>query len=187
MEIAELPKDAVAPVPRWRGSGFTNGERVMRWRPLVAAVDEEGIERGAIVWLVRYASLPYPYASWLVFGSANENFWLQNLKVVQAVLKQAVSEWQNGVWLLEAGTDRFTAYPDEQVNIGAVIVNDSAEPKRVSVRFAVTSKRDKRRRTGTGKSFMNARKRLKLRRKVQPLSPCHCRRSLWAKTWCRFS
>ncbi|MEZ8218171.1 Beta-galactosidase [Candidatus Fervidibacteria bacterium JGI MDM2 SSWTFF-3-K9] len=151
IKIAELPKDAVAPVPRWRGSGFTNGERVMRWRPLIGAIDEKGVERGAIVWLVRYASLPYPHASWLVFGSAEENFWLQNLKVMQAVLKQAVSEWRNGIWLLEAGTDRFTAYPDEQANIGAVIVNDGAEPKRLSVRFAIVAKRDEGRGTGDGK------------------------------------
>lgn len=142
LKIEDLPNDAVAPVPRWRGLGFTNGERVMRWQPLVVAVDEKGVERGAIVWLIRCASLPYPHASWLVFGSANENFWLRNLKIVQAALKRTVSEWHNGVWLLEAGTDRFTAYPDEQTNIGAVVVNDGAEPKRVSVQFTIVAKRD---------------------------------------------
>jgi hypothetical protein len=152
IKIADLPNDAVAPVPRWRGLGFTNGERAMRWRPLVAAVDERGTERGAIVWLVRYASLPYPHASWLVFGSADESFWLKNLKVVQAALKQVVSDWRNGAWLLEAGTDRFTAHPDEQANIGAVIVNDGAEPKRVSVRFAIALRRGEGRGAGDGET-----------------------------------
>ncbi|MFA0731819.1 MAG: hypothetical protein BKPUNTRY_001359 [Candidatus Fervidibacter sp.] len=130
------PKDAVAPIPRWRGLGFTNGERTMRWMPLTVIADDEGVERGALAWLVRSSLLPYPNASWLVFGSADETFWLQNWRLVQNALQQAVTQWRNGVWMLEAGTDRFTAYVGEQTKLGAVIVND-AEAKEGSVRFAV--------------------------------------------------
>ncbi|MCX7643058.1 MAG: hypothetical protein N2116_04545, partial [Armatimonadetes bacterium] len=130
-------KDAVAPIPRWRGIGFTNGEKVMRWMPLTNVDDGRGIERGALVWLVRCSSLPYPNASWLVFGSADETFWLKNWQVVQTALKRTFNFWSNGVWLLEAGTDKFTAYADERAKVGAVIVNDAEAPKEVSVRFAI--------------------------------------------------
>ncbi len=133
-----LPNDAVAPVPRWRGLGFTNGERATRWTPLTIVADEKGIERGALVWLVRYASLPYPHASWLVFGSADENFWLKNWQVVRTALQRTCNEWRNGVWLLEAGADRFTAYINEQVKIGAVIVNSATTDKEIGIRIAVT-------------------------------------------------
>lgn len=132
-----LPSDSVAPVPRWRGFGFTNGERVVRWQPILTVADDKGVERGALVWLVRCASLPYLHASWLVFGSADETFWLKNRQVVQTALKRTLNEWRNGVWLLEAGTDRFTAYINEQVKIGAVVVNDTETSREVSVRFAV--------------------------------------------------
>ncbi len=130
------PNDAVAPVSRWRGLGFTSGERAMRWTPLTVISDDEGVERGALVWLVRYSSLPYPNASWLVFGSADETFWLQNWQLVQSALRQAIAQWRNGVWLVEAGTDRFTAYVGEQAKFGAVIANDVAE-REVAVRFAI--------------------------------------------------
>ena len=130
------PKDAVAPIPRWRGLGFTNGERTMRWMPLTVIADDKVTERGALIWLVRYSSLPYPHASWLVFGSADETFWLQNWQLVQNALQRTIAQWRNGVWMLEAGTDRFTAYVGEQTKLGAVIVND-AEAKEGSVRFAV--------------------------------------------------
>ncbi|MFN3421270.1 MAG: hypothetical protein ACK40X_06065, partial [Armatimonadota bacterium] len=131
------PNDAVAPVPRWRGLGFTNGERVMRWQPILTVSDDKGVERGALVWLIRCASLPYPHASWLAFGSADETFWLKNRQVVQTALKRTLNEWHNGVWLLEAGTDRFTAYINEQPKIGAVVVNDAETTKEVRVRFTV--------------------------------------------------
>lgn len=130
------PNDAVAPVPRWRGLGFTNGERVVRWQPMLTVADGKGVELGTLVWLIRCASLPYPYASWLVFGSVDETFWLKNWQIVKTALQQAISKWRNGVWLLEAGTDRFTAYINEQPKIGAVVVNDMMT-KEVRARFTV--------------------------------------------------
>jgi len=134
---ASVPKDSVASVPRWRGLGFT-GERVMRWLPLLTAHDENGAERGALAWFVQYNTMPYPKASWLVFGSADETFWLRHLALLRAVLDDVSARWQQGIWLLEAGADRFTAYPDEPLSAGAVVVNDAARPCVVRVHLQLT-------------------------------------------------
>lgn len=127
----------IAPVPRWRGLGFTGGERVGRWIPLLTAHDAQGSERGAIAWLMRHSTMPYPHASWLVFGCNDETFWMRYSQLLQKALQQAVAYWRNSVWLLEAGTDRFTAHPDEQTNVGAVIVNDADAPRSVTVQFTI--------------------------------------------------
>lgn len=137
LTVKEMPSDAVAPVPRWRGIGFTNGERFVRWQPLLMACEGDD-ERGALVWLVRYANLPYPHASWLLFGSANETFWLRQVELVRSALKRALTLWHQSVWLLEGGSDRFTAYPNEPTTLGAVVVNSSSQPQTVSVHFRVT-------------------------------------------------
>ncbi len=132
-----IPNDALAPVPRWRGLGFTNAQRVMRWLPLLMACDKEGVERGALVWQVRSNSLPYPNAAWLVFGSADESFWLRHSTLTQTVLDKVVSQWQQGVWLLEGGADRFIAYDNETFPFSAVVVNSEGLPRTVTVRFVV--------------------------------------------------
>ncbi len=133
----DVPADALAPIPRWRGLGFTNGERAMRWQPLVIACDREETERGALAWLVRVSTLPYPFAAWLVFGSADETFWLRHEDLLRLALKIVISQWQQGVWLLEGGTDRFTTYTGEPLSLYAVVINETSEPKPVRVQFVV--------------------------------------------------
>ena len=131
-----LPSDALAPIARWRGLGFTANARAMRLRTLVAA-EMDGVERGALIWMVQHAAPPYPHAAWLVFGSADETFWLNHWHLAQHALTHALDQWRHGVWLLEAGSDRFTLYPDETAQLGATILSDSETPPQTEIRFTL--------------------------------------------------
>ncbi len=134
-----MPADAVAPAPRWRGLGFTGGERVARWQPLLMAHDRTS-ERGALVWQMRYGSLPFTHATWLVFGSSDESFWLKHANLLRSALRRALTSWSQRVWSLEGGADRFTAYQDEPMTMGAVVVNSGAQSQTVTVRLRVEGK-----------------------------------------------
>lgn len=56
---------------------------------------------------------------------------------MQHALTHALDQWRHGVWLLEAGSDRFTLYPDETALLGATILSDSETPPQTEIRFTL--------------------------------------------------
>ncbi|MCS7253988.1 MAG: beta-galactosidase [Armatimonadota bacterium] len=116
---------AVAPVPRHTGIGFVGG-RPSRYVPLA---------NPPIAWLMLNADLPYARSWWLCFGSADEDLWLtkSSLNLIRRMIERLI----DGIVLIEGGADRFTAYEDEAIKLGATVANLSDNAADIKVRVEV--------------------------------------------------
>jgi hypothetical protein len=113
--------DGVSPIARHEGIGLTE-KRAYRFVPLMWAY-EKGRGRRALAWTLLHFGLPYRGAWWFVVGTSDERFWTENKAALIPFLVETVQRLAQDVFFVEAGVDRFTAYPDEPLHVGARIAN----------------------------------------------------------------
>ena len=107
---------AYAAIERPAGEGFGRGH-LWRWIPLVKAVDASGKDLGSPVTLVLNETLSLPRCAWLSVGTLHSADLAR--PELQAAIGKAVARLASGPLLFEGGTDRFLAYPDEPLTVGA--------------------------------------------------------------------
>jgi hypothetical protein len=111
---------AYGAIERPSGEGFGRGH-VWRWIPLVKAVDAGGKDLGAPVSLVLNETMSLPRCAWLSVGALHSEDLAR--PEMQAVIAKAVERLSSGPLLFEGGADRFLAYPDEEIAVGARVTN----------------------------------------------------------------
>ncbi|MCS6860585.1 MAG: beta-galactosidase [Abditibacteriales bacterium] len=132
------PREGWAPVPRHDGAGG-DGRRPYRLVRLGFSAETERGGKGELIWLVLHHGLPYAGAGWLCVGTTDEDFWARNKGRLIAVLGDALREWfGEGIWLCEAGADRFTAYTGENIPLSARVANFSPFEQEVEVQLRIT-------------------------------------------------
>jgi hypothetical protein len=124
------PQGLFSSFPRPKGQGFT-GANLWRWIPLIAAQDGAGEERGHAAWLMLSAGSPNPGAQCAMITTPWADASTQ--KLVVTVAKRLAQ----GVFLFEAGSDRFTYDAAAQAELGAWIHNGGRQDAATLVRFTV--------------------------------------------------
>lgn len=135
--LTGAPRNGWAPVPRHDGAGGDGRRpyRLVRWG-FTAEMEQGG--KGELIWLVLHHGLPYAGAGWLCIGTTDEEFWARNRGRLVAVLSHVLRGWVGeGIWLCEAGADRFTAYTNEKVSFSARVANFSLFEQEVEVQLRV--------------------------------------------------
>jgi hypothetical protein len=117
--VAKLEFEAMWPLlamhPRPRGVGF-NQDRPWRWEPLLGAYDPADKDyRGALGALLVHVKPPYRGSVWAGFTPIEPGFYRQPL--VRQAIRQVLERMRRGVFLVEAGPERFTN-PVEQPSSG---------------------------------------------------------------------
>ena len=111
---------AYGAIERPQGEGFDR-RRCWRWVPLVHAVDSNRKDVGSPVSLVMSENGPLPRCAWISVGMLRASD-LQRPEVKAAIAK-AIERLSSGPVLFEGGSDRFLAYPDETITVGARAVD----------------------------------------------------------------
>jgi hypothetical protein len=142
--IAE-PGSAIVPgnigyAPNWRAGGIGfDRQRPVRLVRLVDAFDAQQRDRGSIAWLMLGEST-LPGAMWANMGLADPAVLLgdtpQGRALREAFLRLSKA-MTRGTFLLEAGSRQFSYYPEERVDLGAMVLNASRKPRSLAVRLTV--------------------------------------------------
>ncbi len=125
-------EDAYAPVWRERGRGFDR-DRSWRWIPLLEVRDDYGFHRGALVSLT-VGDAVNPDAMWANVGVANAEDAFTSRKLREAVMSTS-DAITRGCFLIEAGAPVFSCKPGETMELGAEVLNASAETRELTVEF----------------------------------------------------
>lgn len=164
-ETMEFPTVATAAscYARPEGKGFERGYK-WRWIPLVRAFDKDGVERGTAAWMLLHQA---PLSEGLAFADAVRRLVGANIASVPVAAEgsvvaactisdpAAIKEMartgffgdmarriSDGVFLSHAGSQEFSYWPDEKVQLGAVAVNHGTQQADVTVRIRVKSDKD---------------------------------------------
>jgi len=137
-----VPRRPRAHHPRPTGKGFGKG-REWRWLPLVEALGKRGEWRGAPAGL--FVDFEGRRArSVRAAVSIDDADWLRS-PAVESIVRATVRRMAAGVFLQEAGCDRFTYRVDEAARVGARVANLGREGVGgISVRFALRRRVDDR-------------------------------------------
>ncbi|HNC23333.1 MAG TPA: hypothetical protein PLU52_03940 [Opitutaceae bacterium] len=126
-----------APLPRSPGLG---SEAVRKWRqiPLAFAVDADGARRGIAAQLLLNQGGEYAGSVWGYLGLSPADVE-RNAAASIALVSAMVRRIQGGLFLVNAGVDRFAVASGESVTLGAFATNLSGSAADAEVRFTVTS------------------------------------------------
>jgi len=122
---------AYGAVERPQGEGFGRGH-CWRYVPLLKAVGADKRDLGSPISLVLSETLSLPRCAWITVGAPRAPD-LERADL-QAAIANAVQRLSAGPLLFEAGADRFLAYPDETITVGAHVVSYAATEAEVAVR-----------------------------------------------------
>lgn len=107
--------------PRPGGGGFNKG-RAWRWIPLLdARAGEHAHWRGSPATLLIQAEGPYKGGAWLSIG-VDEEAWYSEPNAL-ALIGRAAERIREGVFLIDGGADKYTYFEDQEMILGATIVN----------------------------------------------------------------
>jgi len=124
----ELPLPAVirSPHPRPRGGGLGKG-RAWRWIPIVEATTAAGEWRGTPVTVIAHADGPFKGGVWASFGIGDTG-WYKS-KAALGMIRQIAEKMNNGVFMVDGGTNFYTYFEDQQLTLGIRAANLSDEPR----------------------------------------------------------
>ena len=156
-----LPISAVSCYARPEGKGFERGYQ-WRWIPLARAQDREGIERGTPIWMIlnrspldegpafedavrrlrQHRDMPdAPSFDGSVCGACGVQDHQTLRKIAQTGLFGAMARRiHDGLFLAYAGSEQFSYWPGEPVQLGAVVINQGQHAAEVEVRVHVCPK-----------------------------------------------
>jgi len=114
------PKSIRSPQPRPGGGGFAKG-RTWRWIPLIQAEAADGEWRGTPATLTIHAGGPFSGGQWAAFGIAGPE-WYLSPDAISAV-GQIARRMRQGVYIVDGGTDFYTYFADQQVQLGVRVAH----------------------------------------------------------------
>ena len=103
------------------------------------AYDAQGRRRGALVWLM-LGDTSLPGAMWASVGLANPELVVADNDLghaFQEVFVGVAKAMARGTFLLEAGSRQFSYYPEETVDLGALVLNAGRKPRSLAVKITV--------------------------------------------------
>ena len=125
-EELQVPSVIRSPHPRPKGGGFSKG-RDWRWIPLVEARSAKDEWRGTPVTLTAHMSGPYKGGIWASFG-IGDLAWYKTPSALNMI--QSIAEkMHKGIFILDAGTNFYTYFEDQDVRMGFTAANLTNEPK----------------------------------------------------------
>ena len=133
-ERLPVPAAAFSSITRPNGKGF-GFPRKWRWIPLL---DANGSRRGSPFWMLIQRSPPFGGAITAAMA-VNDPAFMKD-EDVTAALVEVARRICNGVFFEEAGSTKFSCWPDETVKLGASIVNTGTKSASTTVRISVTAK-----------------------------------------------
>ncbi len=160
-----VPVSADSCYARPEGKGFERGYQ-WRWIPLARAYDREGIERGTPIWMMMYRpaldegpafqdavrrlrqhrdmpKAPSFAGSVCAVCAIRDHAALQQIARTElfGVMARRIHD---GLFLSYAGSDQFSYWPGEPVELGGAVINQGRQPAEVEVRVRVCPKGDER-------------------------------------------
>jgi hypothetical protein len=162
----KLPTPVVASAcyTRPEGKGFACGYR-WRWIPLARAYDRDGVDRGAAVWMTlfqasqqvkpegfedaaerlfprgfgpdKYEHRALPLDGCVCAACAIDDAAALSEMAKAGMFADVARRIRGGLFLSRAGSQYFSYWPGEKVQLGAVAVNHGSQPAEVRVRVRV--------------------------------------------------
>jgi len=116
-----LPRQIRSPQPRPQGNGFDK-RRDWRWIPLLEATSG-GVNgwRGTPATMLVHAGGRYKGGIWASFGIGDPEWYLH--EEVLTGIGRIARRIRDGLFLIDAGTDRYTYLEGQPVRLGARMVN----------------------------------------------------------------
>ncbi|HOW19014.1 MAG TPA: hypothetical protein PLC79_08255, partial [Phycisphaerae bacterium] len=121
-----VPPGIRSPHPRASGAGFDKG-RAWRFVPLIEARTADGQWRGTPATLLVHADGAFKGGIWASFG-IGDAAWYRS-PVVMKALGQVLRRMRQGVFLVDAGTNFYTYFDDQEIRFGVRAVNLSDAPR----------------------------------------------------------
>ena len=110
-----VPDAAFSSIARPQGKGFGH-RRKWRWIPLLDALDASGARRGSPFWMLIHRSFRFNGATTAALA-VNDSAFMTDEGVTRALVDVA-HRICNGVFFAEAGSTKFSCWPDETVKLG---------------------------------------------------------------------
>ncbi len=127
-------QDMICGIPRTTGLGFQRGQK-WRYVPLLTATDQQNRQRGNPGWLLLNNANPYQRSVFACVG-LNDVAQLSAPPMLDMISK-IVQRLQTGLLLVEAGSDHFAYWPQEQARVGATVLNLGAAESSSTIRVTV--------------------------------------------------
>lgn len=127
----KLPESVQAFHPRPQSTGYGKN-RTHRWIPLLEAFSPKGDYRGTLA-VVRFT--PELKQMWAAYSIESPGFYLD--KAVQQHLHLLIKRMLNPAFLWEAGSSRYTSFPDQAISIGTWAVAPSEKRKGIKVAASI--------------------------------------------------
>ncbi|MBP6963389.1 MAG: hypothetical protein KBC96_03175 [Armatimonadetes bacterium] len=132
----DVPGIIRSPHPRPGGGGFDKG-RAWRYIPLVQAETAGGEWRGTPVTMIAHADGPFKGGVWASFGIGGTD-WYKSPAAL-GLVRQIAERMLEGEFFVDAGTDFYTYFDDQQIMLGATVANLGKEsPRTVKARVVIT-------------------------------------------------
>ncbi len=133
-----VPCAAASPHTRFAGRGFTDRAK-WRFIPLLEAFDKSRRKLGAPFSMLISNAEPHK-------GSVFANLAINDPAAIKdpamtAAIVAAVSRIKHGLFLLDAGAGQFACWRDENIQLGAHVLNTSNASQSARVRITVTQSR----------------------------------------------
>ncbi|MBE0537570.1 MAG: beta-galactosidase [Phycisphaerae bacterium] len=126
----------ISPHPRFMGRGLS-GKAKWRWMPLADAMDMvSGRRRGSVISMQVCNESPYKGT---VLASAGLDAQDMNGAALSYSVVEIARRMQDGVFLLEAGSEHFSYWAHETPVFGAEVINTSKTEATTKVRITVKS------------------------------------------------
>ncbi len=126
--------NVVCAIPRTMGRGFERGQK-WRYIPLLDAVDKQGRQRGSPAWLLLNNDMPYRGTAFACLG-LNDATQLSTPTMLD-VFARTVRRLATGLFLVDAGSEHFSYWPQEKVTVGAKIANFTDTAEQPTVRMTL--------------------------------------------------
>ena len=132
-----LPNDSVySNLPRPRGIGYGRN-KPFRWIPIMDALGEDAKWKGSPAAVLINKTGPYANSVIASFCMTDSNFYKN--KDVLDLISETASKMKNGAYLIEGGSNVFTAFTDTPVTLGSVFSNLSDIEKTLDLKIKVTA------------------------------------------------
>ncbi|MHB0998825.1 MAG: hypothetical protein ACYC27_06225 [Armatimonadota bacterium] len=117
-----VPASISSPHPRPKGGGFDKG-RTWRWIPLIEASAKNGEWRGTPAVMTVHADGMYRGGIWASFGIHGSDWY--KLPSVQKLIGQVAERMNNGVYMIDGGSNCYTYFADQSMKLGMKVANVS--------------------------------------------------------------
>lgn len=122
----DVPEALRSPQPRPGGGGFGKG-RTWRWIPLIEAGSPAGVWRGAPATLMAHSDGPFKGGQWAAFGVADSDWYTS--PAAKEAIRQVARKMLSGVYIMDAGTNFYTYFADQKIELGVRAANLAGEAR----------------------------------------------------------